>query len=162
MVNISNRYDIKGKKYISTPYKIYFEDIGIRNIKINFRQTEYNHIMENVIYNELRYRGYDVDVGQVEIRESLKDENGNRKQFQHFTEVDFVANKGSKRYYIQSVYSIADIDKLKQEQRPLINIGDSFKKIIVVYNPIVARQDENGILYIGLHEFLSDENSLEK
>lgn len=162
LVDIANRYDVKGKRYISTPYKIYFEDIGVRNARINFRQTEYNHIMENIIYNELRYRGFSVDVGQVEIRDSIKDENGNRKQTQYFTEVDFVANKGNKRYYIQSVYKINDEDKMNQELKSLKNIDDSFKKIIVVYDYIVPRYDDNGIFYIGLRDFLSDLDSLEK
>ena len=162
LVEIANRYDVKGKKYISTPYKIYFEDLGIRNARIGFRQTEYNHIMENLIYNELRFRGYSVDVGQVEIRESIKEPNGVRKQQKHFLEVDFVANKGSKRYYIQSVYRIEDEDKLNQEIKSLKNIDDSFKKIVVSYEYTVPRYDQNGIFYIGLMNFLSDENSLDK
>lgn len=157
LVSIANRYDIKGKRYISTPFKVYFEDLGIRNAKIDFRQTEYNHIMENVMYNELRYRGYSVDVGQVAIREYIKG-----KQIAYFTEIDFVATKGSKRYYIQSVYKMPDAEKKEQEIKPLVNTGDSFKKIVVVYDYIVPRQDDNGILYIGLLDFLSDPNSLEK
>lgn len=162
LVSIANKYDIKGKRYISTPYKIYFEDVGIRNARINFRQTEYNHIMENIIYNELRYRGFNVDVGDVEIRENVKDKNGGSIRKQYSTEVDFVANYGDKRYYIQSVYKINDEDKLNQELKSLKNIGDSFKKIIVVYDYIVPRYDDNGFFYIGLRDFLSDPNSLEK
>lgn len=158
LVNIANRYDVKGKKYISTPYKIYFEDLGIRNTKINFRQSEYNHIMENVIYNELRYRGFNVDVGDVELRETNKQTN---KQTKTFLEVDFVANKGSARYYIQSAYSIESEEKNYQEIRPLRNINDSFKKIVVVYDYIVPHHDDTGILYVSLEEFLSNPNSLE-
>lgn len=118
--------------------------------------------MENVIYNELRYRGFNVDVGDVEIRENVKDKNGGSIRKQYSTEVDFVANYGDKRYYIQSVYKINDEDKLNQELKSLKNIGDSFKKIIVVYDYIVPRYDDNGIFYIGLRDFLSDPNSLEK
>ncbi len=162
LVSIANKYDVKGKKYISTPYKVYFEDLGVRNARINFRQTEFNHIMENVIYNELRYRGFSVDVGEVEIRENVKDEDGNSKRKQYSAEVDFVANYGSKRYYIQSVYKINDEDKLNQEIKSLKSIGDSFKKIVVVYDYIVPSYDDSGIFYIGLREFLSDPNSLEK
>lgn len=162
LIETANRYDVKGKRYISTPYKVYFEDLGIRNAQIDFRQTEYNHLMENLIYNELRFRGYSVDVGQVEIRDSIKDANGLRKQQKYFTEVDFVANKGSKRYYIQSAYKIYDEEKLNQEIKSLINIDDSFKKVVVSYEYVVPRYDQNGILYIGLLDFLADENSLEK
>ena len=162
LISIANKYDIKGKRYISTPYKVYFEDVGVRNARINFRQTEFNHIMENVIYNELRYRGYSVDVGAVEIRETIKDENGNSVRKQYSTEVDFVATLGSKKYYIQSVYKINDMDKINQETKSLKNINDSFKKIIIVYDYIVPKYDENGILYIGLNDFLLNADSLEK
>lgn len=162
LVDIAHRYNVKGKNYISTPYKIYFEDLGIRNARIGFRQVEYTHIMENVIYNELRYRGYLVDVGAVEYRETIKDENGNNKQIKNFLEIDFVANKGSKRYYIQSAYAIFNDEKNEKEIKSLNNTGDSFKKIIVVFDRIVPRQDQNGILYIGLLDFLSDPNSLER
>ncbi|MDY6431022.1 MAG: ATP-binding protein [Bacilli bacterium] len=162
LIDISHRYNVKGKNYISTPYKIYFEDMGIRNARIGFRQVEYTHIMENVIYNELRYRGYLVDVGAVELRETIKDENGNDKQIKTFLEIDFVANKGSKRYYIQSAYKISDSEKNEKEIKSLNNTGDSFKKIVIVYDDIVSRQNEDGILYIGLLDFLSDPNSLER
>lgn len=162
LISIANKYDVKGRKYISTPYKIYFEDLGVRNARLNFRQVEYNHIMENVIYNELRYRGFSVDVGDVLVRETIKDEHGNSVRKQYSTEVDFIANYGSKRYYIQSVYKINDQNKLDQELKSLKHINDSFKKVVVVYDEIVPRYDDNGILYIGLREFLSDPNSLEK
>ena len=118
--------------------------------------------MENVIYNELRYRGYLVDVGAVEYRETIKDENGDGKQTKTFLEIDFVANKGSKRYYIQSAYAISSEEKNEKEIKSLKNTGDSFKKIVVVFNNIVSRQDQNGILYIGLLDFLTDPNSLER
>lgn len=162
LVDIANKHDVKGKKYISTPYKVYFEDLGVRNARINFRQTKPNHIMENVIYNELRYRGFTVDVGDVKIRETVKGDNGKNQRKQYSTEVDFVANYGGKRYYIQSAYRINDVEKLRQEVRPLRNIGDSFKKIVVVSDYIVPRYDDSGIFYIGLLDFLSDPHSLEK
>ena len=162
LIDIAHRYNVKGKNYISTPYKIYFEDLGVRNARIGFRQVEYTHIMENVIYNELRYRGFLVDVGAVENRETIKDDNGEDKQIKTFLEIDFVANKGSKRYYIQSTYAISNEEKNEKEIRPLNNTGDSFKKIVVVFDNIVSRQDPNGILYIGLLDFLSDPNSLER
>lgn len=161
LIDIAHRYNVKGKSYISTPYKIYFEDLGIRNARLGFRQIEYNHIMENVIYNELRYRGYLVDVGAVESREIMLSKDGSNKQVKSFLEIDFVANKGSKRYYIQSAYKIHSLDKNEQEIKPLNSTGDSFKKIIVVFDNIVSKQDDNGILYIGLLEFLTNQNSLE-
>ena len=153
---------MKGKNYISTPYKIYFEDLGVRNARIDFRQTERTHIMENLIYNELRYRGYSVDVGQVEIRKTVKDASGTSKQVQSFLEVDFVANEGSKRYYIQSAYQIPGSEKLAQETKPLLSIGDSFKKMVIVYDYIVPHYDEYGIFYMGLLDFLTDPHSLER
>ena len=162
LIDIAHRYNVKGKNYISTPYKIYFEDLGIRNARIGFRQVEYTHIMENVIFNELRYRGFLVDVGAVEYRETVKDEHGDDKQTKTFLEIDFVANKGSKRYYIQSAYAISSEEKNEKEIKSLNNTGDSFKKIVVVFNNIVPRQDQNGILYIGLLDFLTDPNSLER
>lgn len=151
-----NKYDVKGKKYISTPYKIYFEDVGLRNARLDFRQIEETHLMENIIYNELRYRGYNVDVGFVEIRENI-DGTLKRKQL----EIDFVANQGNKRYYIQSAYDIPNEEKMKQETKSLDNIDDSFKKIIVVRNSIKPRRNEKGYLIVGLKEFLLDPNSLE-
>lgn len=151
-----NKYDVKGKKYISTPYKIYFEDVGLRNARLDFRQIEETHLMENIIYNELRYRGYNVDVGFVETRENI-DGTLKRKQL----EIDFVANQGNKRYYIQSAYDIQNEEKMKQETKSLDNIDDSFKKIIVVRNSIKPRRNEKGYLIVGLKEFLLDPNSLE-
>lgn len=151
-----NKYDVKGKKYINTPYKIYFEDVGLRNARLDFRQIEETHLMENIIYNELRYRGYNVDVGFVETRENI-DGTLKRKQL----EIDFVANQGDKRYYIQSAYDIPNEEKMKQETKSLDNIDDSFKKIIVVRNSIKPRRNEKGYLIVGLKEFLLDPNSLE-
>lgn len=151
-----NKYDVKGKKNINTPYKIYFEDVGLRNARLDFRQIEETHLMENIIYNELRYRGYNVDVGFVETRENI-DGTLKRKQL----EIDFVANQGNKRYYIQSAYDIPNEEKMKQETKSLDNIDDSFKKIIVVRNSIKPRRNEKGYLIVGLKEFLLDPNSLE-
>lgn len=151
-----NKYDVKGKKYINTPYKIYFEDVGLCNVRLDFRQIEETHLMENIIYNELRYRGYNVDVGFVETRENI-DGTLKRKQL----EIDFVANQGNKRYYIQSAYDIPNEEKMKQETKSLDNIDDSFKKIIVVRNSIKPRRNEKGYLIVGLKEFLLDPNSLE-
>lgn len=142
------RFDVKGKKYIGTPYKIYFEDLGLRNARLNFRQIEYTHLMENILFNELKYRGYKIDVGVVEVREK-----NIRKQL----EVDFVVNKGSQRLYIQSAYDIPDTEKMKQETKSFDNIKDSFKKIIVVEKSTVKRQTENGYLLIGLKDFLLEE-----
>lgn len=146
------RYDVKGKKYIQTPQKYYFADIGLRNAKLNFRQQEENHLMENIIYNELLVRGYNVDVGVVEIREG-----GARKQL----EVDFICNQGSKRYYIQSALNLDTPEKTLQETKSLNNIGDSFKKIIVVKDNIKLWRNEDGILIIGIQEFLLNRNSLD-
>ena len=157
LVEKSIRYDIKGKKYISTPSKYYFVDMGLRNARLNFRQTEENHIMENVIYNELRMRGFSVDVGMVEIKEKQPDGTWQRKQL----EIDFVANKGSRRYYIQSAFMLPDEQKQQQEERPLLRVNDSFKKIIVVRDNIILRRDDNGLVTMGLRQFLLDENSLD-
>ena len=152
IINKSNRYDIKGKKYIQTPQKYYFSDVGLRNARLNFRQQEETHLMENIIYNELLVRGYNVDVGVVEIREE-----NIRKQL----EVDFVCNLGNKRYYIQSALALQNREKTIQEQKPLMNIGDNFKKIIVVKDNIKAWITEEGISVIGLQEFLLNQNSLD-
>ena len=143
------RYDIKGKMYINTPAKYYFVDMGLRNARLSFRQQEYNHIMENVIYNELRLRGYSVDVGVVE---SFAKENGHtlRKSL----EVDFVVNLGNRRYYIQSAYNIPDEEKMKQEQASLLSINDAFRKIIIVNQPIMSGYNENGILMLSVKDFL--------
>ena len=157
LINKSVRYDIKGKDYIDTPFKYYFEDVGLRNARLNFRQQDENHIMENIIYNELRYRGFSVDVGVVEIREKQSNGKMERKQL----EVDFVANSGSKRYYIQSAFSISAPDKEAQEKRPFLRFNDSFKKIILVRENIKVRRDENGIVTMGVLDFLLMPNSLE-
>lgn len=151
------RYDIKGKKYINTPLKYYFEDIGLRNARLNFRQTEETHIMENILYNELKIRGFKVDVGVVE--KYGKDQE--QKTIKNTYEIDFVASKGSRRYYIQSALSIGSDEKREAESRSLVEIKDSFKKIIVVKDDIKPRRDDNGIVTIGLWNFLLDENSLE-
>ena len=150
------RYDVKGRKYIGTPYKIYFEDVGLRNARLNFRQIEPTHLMENIIYNELKYRGYMVDVGMVIKRESNKN-----KDIKKQLEVDFIANLGNKRYYIQSAYSLPSIEKINQEKASLLNIDDSFKKIIIVKDRIKPFLDENGILTINLFDFLLDKHSLD-
>lgn len=147
------RYDIKGKKYISTPYKIYFEDLGLRNARLDFRQVEETHLIENIIYNELRYRGFNVDVGVIEKRDTAIDKS--------WLEVDFVANKGSKRYYIQSAYYIVSEEKMNQEIQSFDQINDSFKKIIVVGKPIKPRYTEKGYLLINIEDFLLYENSLD-
>ena len=153
----SDRYDIKGKHYIASLSKYYFQDPGLRNAILSFRQTEENHIMENIIYNELRYRGFLVDVGNVTIR--TKDSDG--KPIRVTLEVDFVANKGSKRYYIQSAWRIPDEEKLQQETRSLNAISDSFKKIVVTGENIRLKRDENGIATIPIIQFLKDPNSLD-
>ena len=150
-----NRYNIKGSRYFSTPLKYYFADIGLRNARLNFRQIEETHIMENIICNELLRRGYNVDVGIVEY---VKNEGEKRKNIQ--LEVDFIINKEYKRFYIQSALNIDSEDKRKQEIESLKRIEDSFQKIVIVRNKIIPRRDENGILYIGLEQFLLDENSL--
>ena len=157
LLNKAIRYDIKGKKYINTLAKYYFADIGLRNTILDMRQQEETHIMENIIYNELIVRGYRVDVGMVEIKTLNKEGKWLRSQL----EVDFIASLGSKKYYIQSAFSIPDREKEIQESRSLININDSFKKIIIVKDHIMPRRNEEGILTIGLFDFLLNENSLE-
>ncbi len=146
------RYDVKGRRYIQTPQKYYFADIGLRNARINFRQQEENHLMENIIYNELVIRGYNVDVGVVEVREGQE-----RKQY----EVDFVCNQGSKRYYVQVALNLDTKEKTKQESSSLNNINDSFKKIIVVKDNIKLWRTEEGIVVMGIQEFLLNKNSLD-
>ena len=158
LIEKSKRFDVKGKKYIETPSKYYFVDIGIRNSLINFRQIEKTHIMENIIYTELRRRGFNVDVGIVEKRKI--DENG-KKDYKQL-EIDFVANKGSDKYYIQSAYSIEDNNKKEQELQSLLNIGDNFKKLVIVYDSFIKWQDDNGIIYISIYDFLLNENSLKE
>ena len=157
MLTRVKRYNIKGRKYIGTPYKIYFEDVGLRNARLNFRQIEGTHIMENIIYNELRYRGYRVDVGCVESRE--KDKNGKEIRVQR--EIDFVATLGSKKYYIQSAYAIPDKQKYEQETASFDKTADSFKKIILVEKSIKPRRDEKGYVTMGVKEFLLDADSLD-
>ncbi len=157
MINKAERYDIKGKKYISTPSKYYFTDIGLRNARLNFRQQEEDHLIENLIYNELLVRGYNVDVGVVEHFENNNMGKTIRKQL----EVDFVCNQASKRYYIQSAFAIPNKEKMEQEQKSLINIDDNFKKIIIVKDDIKPWRNEKGILIIGLEDFLLDSNSLD-
>ena len=152
----AKRYDVKGRKYIGSPLKYYYSDVGLRNARLNFRQQEENHIMENLIYNELRVRDYDVDVGIVTV--NAKDEDGKNRRFQH--EVDFVANRGSQRYYIQSAFAIPDEQKRKQETASLTGIGDSFRKLVVVRENITPWHDESGILYLGVEDFLLDENAM--
>ena len=158
MISPAQRYDVKGRKYIGTPIKYYFEDVGLRNARLGFRQTEENHLMENVIYNELRYRGFLVDVGVVDTRTRDADGKQQRKQL----EIDFVCNKGSKRYYIQSALTMADEDKKAQEQRPLLNTGDYFKKVIITKDALAPLYDEEGVLVMGLFDFLLDPNSLDR
>ena len=157
LLNKAIRYDIKGKKYINTLSKYYFSDIGLRNAILDMRQQEETHIMENIIYNELITRGYGVDVGIVEIRKLDKEGKWSRTQL----EVDFIANLGSKKYYVQSALSIPDREKEIQESRSLMNINDSFKKIIIVKDHIMPRRNEDGILTIGLFDFLLKEDSLD-
>ena len=157
IINKANRYDVKGRKYIGTPLKYYFEDVGLRNARLGFRQIEETHLMENIIYNELRSRGYSVDVGMVEKRG--KDING--KEYKNQLEIDFVANLGSKRYYVQSAFSMPTEEKRVQEKASLINVNDSFKKIIVVKDVVNVTRDEAGITTMSIYDFLLKENSLE-
>ena len=150
------RFDVEGRRYINASYKFYFEDIGIRNARLNFRQINETHIMENIIYNELRMRGFQVDVGAVEIREKTdrRDKNGkyiyDRKQL----EVDFVASRGAQKYYIQSAYAMPTAEKEEQEKKSLIHIQDSFQKIVLVKDDIHIRRDEDGVITMGVYDFL--------
>ena len=157
IINKANRYNVKGRKYIGTPLKYYFEDVGLRNARLGFRQVEETHLMENVIYNELRSRGYSVDVGMVEKRGVNKD----GKEYRSQLEIDFVANLGSKRYYIQSAFSMPTEEKRIQEKASLVNINDSFKKIIIVKDIVNVTRDEEGITTMSIYDFLLKENSLE-
>ncbi len=157
IINKANRYNVKGRKYIGTPLKYYFEDVGLRNARLGFRQVEETHLMENIIYNELRSRGYSVDVGVVEKRGT--DENG--KEYKNQLEIDFVANLGSKRYYIQSAFSMPTEEKRIQEKASLVNVNDSFKKIVVVKDVVNVTRDEEGITTMSIYDFLLKENSLE-
>lgn len=157
IINEANRYDVKGRKYIGTPLKYYFEDVGIRNARLGFRQTEENHLMENIIYNELRARGYQVDVGMVEKRTRQAEGVFEKKQL----EVDFIANLGSQRYYIQSAFYIPDKEKEAQEKAALLNVSDSFKKIVIVKDIINVQRDDHGIVTMSIYDFLLKDNSLE-
>ena len=156
MLYKTERYDIKGRKYIGSPLKYYFSDIGLRNARLQFRQMEENHIMENIIYNELIYREFSVDIGAIEYFYRGEDKKSKRANL----EIDFIANKGSQKYYIQSALSVSDEDKREQEVRSLNRVGDSFKKIVVVKDNIIPWHDDNGILYIGIEKFLLDENAI--
>lgn len=157
LVEKALRYDVKGKRYIDTPYKYYFIDLGLRNARLNFRQLEKTHMMENVIYNELRIRGFNVDVGIVPV--FVRDEFEKNKRLTY--EIDFVCNKGNQRYYIQSAYRLDSEEKKRQEENSLRNVDDSFKKIIIVGNPILVERDNSGITTISIYDFLLKENSLE-
>ncbi|ADY37729.1 ATPase (AAA+ superfamily)-like protein [Phocaeicola salanitronis DSM 18170] len=157
LIEKSTRYDIKGKRYINSPYKYYFLDLGLRNARINFRQSEKSHLMENMVYNELRIRGFNVDVGVVPV--VRRSEDG--KQHRSSLEVDFVCNLGSRRYYIQSAYRMESDEKIRQERASLLRVDDSFKKIIVIGEESPITRDEAGITTISIYEFLLKENSLE-
>ena len=152
----AKRYDVKGKKYFEYPSKYYCTDIGLRNARLNFRQQEETHIMENIIYNELLCRGYSVDVGVVEITETSAGKK-TKKQ----CEIDFVLNRGAKKYYIQSALNVSEQIKLETELRPLKNTKDFFKKILISKTSMKPWTDEDGILHLGLYEFLLNEDSLE-
>jgi len=158
LIESALRYDVKGKAYIETPRKYYFGDLGLRNARLGFRQSEVTHVMENIVYNELRVRGYRVDVGIVPISEKGRDGKLVRKQL----EVDFVCNLGSKRYYIQSAYSIPDEDKRNQETKPFSRIDDYFKRIIITRDMVPTHYDEKGILTMNIYDFLLNPNSLEQ
>ena len=156
IVENAKRFDIKGRKYINSPSKYYLSDIGIRNSIINYRQNEESHIMENIIYLELKKRGYNVDVGMIED----KGRNGENYTYKQL-EVDFIANKGNNKIYIQSVLSMPDEEKKEQEERSLVKINDSFKKFIITKDYIKTSRDENGIIIMSIFDFLLDINSLE-
>ena len=157
LIDSAIRYDIKGKKYINTPSKYYFTDLGLRNARLNFRQVEETHTMENIIFNELKVRGYNVDIGVVVMNEVDKNGKKIRKQL----EVDFVCNKGSKRFYIQSAYALPDKEKMEQEQRSLVNTGDGFKKIIIAKDAVAPLYNEKGILVMSVYDFLLNPDSME-
>lgn len=157
LIEKSTRYDIKVKRYINSPYKYYFMDLGLRNARINFRQSEKSHLMENIVYNEMRTRGFNVDVGVVPV--VTKDKDG--KQKCSTLEVDFICNLGSKRYYIQSAYRMESDEKIKQERASLLKVDDSFKKIIVIGEESPVTRDESCITTISIYDFLLKDNSLE-
>lgn len=156
LITKANRYDVKGKSYIASPSKYYFTDLGLRNARLNFRQVELAHLMENMIYNELLLRGMDVDVGVVTINEKNDVGVYQRKQL----EVDFVCNQGSRRYYIQSAYRLPSEEKIQQELKSLLNIGDSFTKIVVTNEPILPHHNEDGIVFVNIYDFLLNPNSI--
>ena len=157
LIESASRYDIKRKSYIGTPLKYYFMDLGLRNSRINYRQMEVTHSMENVIYNELRMRGFSVDVGNLTIIENSKDKKPTKKRL----EIDFVCRKGSKKYYIQSAYLLGTAEKLEQEIRPFLKINDSFKKIVITSDTPKPFYNDNGILIISVYDFLLNEDSLD-
>ena len=157
LVKTVKRYDVKGRKLIDTPFKVYFEDMGLRNVRLDFRQIEQTHIMENIIFNELRIRGYAVNVGNVEIRKKNQDGKPHKVQ----KEIDFIASKGSKKYYIQSAFAIPDEEKKRQEMEGFDHIRDSFKKLVVVDGGMKARRDEKGYVMMGVREFLLNPDSLD-
>lgn len=157
IISKANRYNVKGRKYIGTPLKYYFEDIGLRNARLGFRQIEETHLMENIIYNELRSRGYSVDVGIVEKRGINEEGKDVKKQL----EIDFIANLGSKRYYIQSAFHMPTEEKCRQEKASLLTVKDSFKKIVIVKDVVSVTRDEYGITTMSIYDFLLKENSLE-
>lgn len=157
LLEAAQRYDIKGKSYIETPQKYYYSDLGLRNARLNFRQQEETHSMENIIYNELRYRKFNVDIGQLTFNEKNAAGVYRRKNL----EVDFVANKGSKRFYIQSAYLIPDAEKRAQEIRPLLKIDDSFKKIVITSHAPAPLYDDHGILTMSIYDFLLNPDSLD-
>ena len=163
VVSKARKYNIKGRKYIGSPFKVYFEDIGVRNARLNFRQIEETHIMENILYNELRFRGYSVDVGEVNISEKTdrRDKNGKPIYGQKALEVDFIATKGDQKYYIQSALSMDGTEKQTQEKKSLYYIDDSFKKIVVAKNGLNPAYDEEGVLTVDLFDFLLDTRILE-
>lgn len=157
LIKKAMRYDVRGRKYIGTPQKYYFEDTGLRNARLNFRQIEDTYLMENVIYIELCRRGFSVDVGVIDRREKDAGNHVVRKQY----EIDFVANLGSKRYYIQSAFSISNEEKRRQESKSLILAGDNFKKVVIVGDRIHVRHDEAGITTLSIYDFLLKENALD-
>lgn len=157
LIDSAIRYDIKGKKYIDTPSKYYFTDLGLRNARLNYRQVEETHAMENIIFNELKVRGYNVDVGVVVMNETDPAGKKIRKQL----EIDFVCNKGSKRYYIQSAFAMQDEKKMQQDQRSLVNTGDGFKKIIITKDAIAPLYNEEGVLVMSVFDFLLNPDSMD-
>lgn len=157
VIHEAQRFDVKGRKYIGSPLKYYFEDVGLRNARLGFRQHEETHLMENILYNELRARGFSVDVGVVPIRKTVSSGNRERSQL----EIDFIATLGSRKYYIQSAFSLPDAEKITQEKTPLLNVGDSFKKIIIVHDTLNIRRDDDGITTMNIYDFLLNEHSLD-